>query len=407
MNWRGEYPIFVPEVASSGAIAVVRSLGRAGYPVHAVCDDADAVGLHSRYAGHRAIHPPYESDEYLPWLRDYLRQKEIKAIVPSEGFWLATWGHGEEFRALCPDVRSLDRVYLCISKCSVADRWQSHPDPRLRGHLPETWVLRKGEDLPESLRRWREYPLYLKVDSLHTPSRVAGFVQRIDSATVLEVAVGAALAKAPVCLVQQTVPGRKACYNVLLKDDRVVAETMCLASHENPHSGGLTALRRTWWHDAMAQDARRRVRALGWTGVAMVEYKYEARQDRFWFVELNSRFWAALNLDLMAGVDFPRLQLDSFFRPDPPPYTTTRRPLRCRFTFPADAGYMLSRARDRRVSIVSRVWAVVQFFFLFLDPTLKSDMLFPGDRMLYPRFVGRFVTGLVRRTRPSSAERLA
>ena len=131
MNWRSEYPIFVPEVASSGAIGVVRSLGRAGYPVHAVCDEPTAVGFHSRYASHFAVHPPYESDEYLPWLRDYLGRAHIRGIVPSEGFWLATKGHGEEFRGLCPDIHDLDSVYLCISKCARSEERRVGKECRL------------------------------------------------------------------------------------------------------------------------------------------------------------------------------------------------------------------------------------------------------------------------------------
>jgi hypothetical protein len=397
MSWRAKYPVLVPEVASSGAIGVVRSLGRAGYPVHAVSEEPDAVGLHSRYAKARAVHPPYRSPEYLPWLRQYVRNEGIRAVIPSEGFWLAVRPRVDEFRDLCPDAPDLDVVYRCFSKSDVAERFEADPDPRLRADLPKTWVLRRGGTVPASLREWRAYPLYLKVDAVHTPSRFDGFIERMDVPEVLDRAVAAALEQAPVCIVQAAVPGRKACYNVLVRNSRILAETMCLASHENPHSGGLTSLRHIWWDDRIAADARRRLSALGWTGVAMVEYKYEAAGDRFWFLELNSRYWAALNLDLLADVDFPRLQVDSFFGRDIPPYTTTRRPLRSRLTFPADAGYMLSRVRDRQVPVRTKLCTLVEFLLLFLDPRVKSDMLFPRDRMLYGRFLGRFLIGLLRR----------
>lgn len=396
-NWRTQYPVLVPEVGSSGAIGVIRSLGRAGYPVHAVSEDADAVGLHSRFAAARVVHPAYGSPQYLPWLREYVRAQGIKAVIPSEGFWLAVHPSIDEFRGLCPDAPDPKILYRCFSKCDVAERFDADPDPRLRENLPRTWVLHRGDEIPASVRAWRDYPLYLKVDAVHTSTRLDGFIERIDAPEALAGAVSDARRRAPVCLLQSSIPGRKACYNVLIRDSRVLAETMCLATHENPHSGGLTSLRHSWWDDRIAADARRRLSALGWTGVAMVEYKYEAAGDRFWFLELNSRYWAALNLDLIAGVDFPRLQLDSFFGRDIPTYTTARKPLRCRLTFPADAGYVLSRVRDGQVSVSTKLWTIVEFLLLFLDPRVKSDMLFPKDRMLYARFLGRFLAGLLRR----------
>jgi hypothetical protein len=38
------------QAESVGALAVIRSLGRAGYPVHAVSQDRDAIGMRSRFA---------------------------------------------------------------------------------------------------------------------------------------------------------------------------------------------------------------------------------------------------------------------------------------------------------------------------------------------------------------------
>ena len=49
-GWRRELPVLVPEAETLGAIGVIRSLGRAGYPVHA-CAVAEALGLKLATAG--------------------------------------------------------------------------------------------------------------------------------------------------------------------------------------------------------------------------------------------------------------------------------------------------------------------------------------------------------------------
>jgi predicted ATP-grasp superfamily ATP-dependent carboligase len=46
------------------------------------------------------------------------------------------------------------------------------------------------------------------------------------------------------------------------------------------------------------------VRELGWTGVALVEFK---KGDDYRLIEVNPRFWGSLPLATRAGVNFPHL----------------------------------------------------------------------------------------------------
>ena len=85
---RSSIPVLVPQAGSLGAIGVIRSLGRAGYPVHACADSPDALGLASRFVRSARVHPPPASPEFLPWVRETVRALGIRAIVPSESFLL-------------------------------------------------------------------------------------------------------------------------------------------------------------------------------------------------------------------------------------------------------------------------------------------------------------------------------
>jgi predicted ATP-grasp superfamily ATP-dependent carboligase len=50
---------------------------------------------------------------------------------------------------------------------------------------------------------------------------------------------------------------------------------------------------------------------LGWEGVAMVEFKRDVRDGTAKLMEINGRFWGSLQLAIDAGVDFPRILIDS------------------------------------------------------------------------------------------------
>jgi predicted ATP-grasp superfamily ATP-dependent carboligase len=47
--------------------------------------------------------------------------------------------------------------------------------------------------------------------------------------------------------------------------------------------------------------------ALRWSGVAMVEFKWQPSERAAWLMEINGRFWGSMQLAVASGVDFPWL----------------------------------------------------------------------------------------------------
>jgi predicted ATP-grasp superfamily ATP-dependent carboligase len=50
--------------------------------------------------------------------------------------------------------------------------------------------------------------------------------------------------------------------------------------------------------------SRALLRRLGWTGVAMIEYRYDPTTESWRFLEINGRFWGSLPLAIDAGIPF-------------------------------------------------------------------------------------------------------
>lgn len=388
--------ILVFEAQAMGMIGVIRSLGRAKFNVHAASARADALGLASRYASVSVQHPAYESPDFIRWLDDYLIQHTITAIVPSEAFLLAIEAHYERYRLLLPDAPERASLYRSFAKTDVQRCFADAADSSLRAHMPRALVAKRGGAPVGELAEWN-WPLYVKTDALYADHDRAAGVKAAHNSTELRHQLERALQTHRCVLVQESVPGVKATVNLWRHRGEFRATSMCVAMHENPHTGGLTAYRQIWWNDAMLEDAKRRLEALDWHGVAMVEYKWDAASGQFWFLELNARYWNALNLDLLAGKDFPRWQLDAFFghatvldmTPGPVGF-------RARNTVPADIGYVMSRCRDARVSWWRKLATVVEFVWLGLHPAVHSDLWFPGDRRLYWRAWWQFLSRLGR-----------
>ena len=59
--------------------------------------------------------------------------------------------------------------------------------------------------------------------------------------------------------------------------------------------------------EELVQKSYEMLRAVGWQGVAMVEFKVDRRDGRPKLMEVNGRFWGSLQLPVDAGMNFPLL----------------------------------------------------------------------------------------------------
>ena len=394
-------PVLVADVHALGMLAVLRSLGRAGYVTHGYSSNPQALGLHSRYNRQPVQAPPYDAAEFPDWLHRYLVTHGIRALIPTEALLIALRTRIEEFRGWLPLLPEPAVVYRCLSKCDVFASFAGAPDgAAVRRNLPPSVVYDTGRAPVAADLAALEAPYWVKSDAAHARGAARGLVRRADTIDAALHAVVEAQGSHDRVLVQGHARARQqAGVNLLVIDGEPVLESMMLSLHDNPHTGGTSGLRRSWWHEAMRDDALARVRHLGWQGIAMLEYKWDPRSDAFEFIEINSRFWAALHLDLYAGADYPRRLVEYHLdgRSGPPIRGATG--LTSRWTLPTDWGHMLSKLRDARLNPVERCSAALSFVALFLHPRVRDDLRFPGDSGLYFRQWRIFLAESLRRSR--------
>jgi len=79
----------------------------------------------------------------------------------------------------------------------------------------------------------------------------------------------------------------------------------CEFVREFPPSGGPSTLHRSIDGEEIRAHARTLLDELDWTGVALVEFKQDVRDDTPKLMEVNPRLWSSLHLPMFAGIDFP------------------------------------------------------------------------------------------------------
>jgi predicted ATP-grasp superfamily ATP-dependent carboligase len=201
--------------------------------------------------------------------------------------------------------------------------------------VPETWTLGEDEGEAARLASRLPYPVVLKPAMSHEP---AGRRVRSTGAPLYARDAAQFLAqyrdlrvRSRAIIVQPFLEGTGAGYFALVQHGRVLADFAHRRIRDVRPTGSGSAVRESVAVDAaLAGPARALLAALGWHGVAMVEYRVTDAGTPV-FLELNPRFWTSLPLAIAAGVDFPRLLVELAETGGiaaPPPY---RVGVRCRW----------------------------------------------------------------------------
>ena len=114
--------------------------------------------------------------------------------------------------------------------------------------------------------------------------------------------------KIPFPLIQEKIEGDGYGIFLLFHKKEVKATFAHRRIREKPPSGGVSVLRESVPSEFPMYDyAVKLLRNLSWSGVAMVEFKIDAKDHIPKLMEINGRFWGSLQLAVDSGVNFPYL----------------------------------------------------------------------------------------------------
>jgi len=306
--------ILVSDGEQRSALAVVRSLHRAGHTVHVSGRGPRTLASVSRSAAGTLVAPdPLTApDAFVDAVVGYVARQRIDVVVPiTEAALLALLPARERlapaivpFPSLAAFRRISDKLALVeVARCAGVS-------------VPEQHVLHTPADAAALDRSSLAYPVVVK------PSRSVGddgegcvraqFTVRhaADAA-----ALGGVLATLPVAayplLIQRRIVGPGRGVFLLMWDDEIIARFAHRRIREKPPSGGVSVCAESVVADpALVEQSAELLRAVGWQGVAMVEYKVDSVTGVPYLMEVNGRFWGSLQLAIDAGVDFPALLVD-------------------------------------------------------------------------------------------------
>lgn len=301
--------VLVTDGDQRAALAVVRSLGRAGHRVHVLAPRPRSLAGASRFATHSAAAPdPLDAPgAFVDAVERRVREWAIDVIVPvAEPSLLALLAVRDRLAGVILPFPDIDVFRALSDKQRVLAAAAEMGIP-----TPEQRVLSRPDQDPGTLAEAIGYPLVLK------PYRsVAGDIGNTHKLEVRHAANPEELAErvrayppaAFPILLQRRIEGPGIGVFLLAWEGRLRAVFAHKRLREKPPAGGVSvyceSVAPPW---GLVASSRALLEHFGWSGVAMVEYKVDSSTGLPYLMEVNPRFWGSLQLAIDAGVDFPAL----------------------------------------------------------------------------------------------------
>lgn len=335
--------VLVTDCWTNKALSVVRSLGRAGFEVHAAAHTHLGAAMYSRFVRRRF---------FVSTAQELLRliaRGPYDCVVPLEEATMRILQVREDVSRLValPPVQSLDVASDKLATWRLATA----------ANVP---VPRSADGVGQALTELT-FPMIIKP---RRSSGSRGLARVADEAQLQSRAADVTARFGPV-LIQEALPasGPGLGVGLIAQGGRVLNAYAYRRLREFPVAGGPSTLRETIDAPDLIGQAERLMRALEWTGVAMVEFKTDERDGVSRLLEINPRFWGSLELAAVAGMNFPLMlyQVTKGERVEP---VQPRLGVRCRWLLPGDVAHFLSNPRR---------FSLRPSFFRFFDARTHYD----------------------------------
>lgn len=317
--------VFVTDASERAALAVIRSLGKKRIDVTAGDSARFNIGFLSKYCKQKILYPSAELQKtrFVQALLKLVRDESFDLLIPiTDTAMVPIVERKEDFeqhtRVAAPDYSTAIKALDKIETLKIAQQQGiSCPRTTFGEEIGGGSDFSREITYPVVIRprmkvRWiGERALILKVTQNNYAYSPKDFIVKWNRLVSILNRVGL---QEDFLMVQEFVRGEGYGVELLMHDGMPRAIFVHRRLREYPTSGGASTLRESVKDDSLVQLGIRLLRAMGWEGVAMVEFRVDATIGKPELIEVNGRFWGSLALAINSGVDFPGLLYESTLR---------------------------------------------------------------------------------------------
>lgn len=283
-------------------VVAIRCLGSRGIRVTAGGSNRLSTGKFSKYADRSITYPDPGDDPkgFVSAIEEELATNDYDMLLPINELTVETVvKHRSRFEDhTTVPFPQYDRLRIGVNKRKTVEAARELDVPHPKTLLPDEADLDTVEEVIG-------YPVVAKAQRGEGCTTTAVCDSRED----LERAYRDLQETCGPVLFQEFIPdgGERGVYTLYGDPGELTALTVQQRLRTHPPSGGPSTYRETVTDPELVAIADELLTALDWSGLAMVEFRIDARTGDPQLIEINPRLWGSLALSVYAGVDFPYL----------------------------------------------------------------------------------------------------
>jgi predicted ATP-grasp superfamily ATP-dependent carboligase len=308
------------------SIYALRSLGRRGIEVSATesKDIPRPIGFFSKYCKEAIRVPLPSSEQYIQIMLKLSKKYDVLIPISTDSMEPISKYLPKFERNTNVPIPDYEALLKTIDKQVTLEVASEQGIP-----FPKTFSPKNIEELKDASERIT-YPAVIK------PRRGSGAqgVVYVNSASNL-ISIYELMHKLQEYpLIQEYIPGPGyGAFALFNKDSEPRAVFAHRRIREYPITGGQSTFCEGVNNPKIIKYGLKLLKALGWYGLAMVEFKLDKRDNEYKLMEINPRFWGSMPLAIASGVDFPYLLYKLAIDGDVNPMMSYRSGVKMRFLF--------------------------------------------------------------------------
>ncbi len=340
---KSDLRVLVTDADYKQTLGIVRNLGQAGVQVSVAAKSHEELSSYSRYCIATHLAPGPSEPGYVDAVLGILRRHPHDLLLPVG--YAATTALAQRRYELTEltklEIADFDKIFSAADKRAVHRLALQLGVPVPNSYYPDTlndvYDLLSQICFPVVVKPSRE-SAGITVRYASSGSELSGIYERYY--------MKSRLSEKPLPMIQEFIPGCGCGFFAVYQDGVCKRIFMHRRVRENPPAGGASCCAESYYDEKLKEHGMRILDHLQWHGVAMVEFRHDARDNQYKLLEVNPKFWGSLDLALAAGVDFP-LYLCEMAEGKQLAYSDHyRKKLRYHWPLSGEAQHVLARPRS-------------------------------------------------------------
>ena len=289
-----EFDFLVTDSRYKHSLAIIRSLGKEGFKV-ATCSEGFSPTIFSRYS---KKHFSYSKENFKEKMLAFLKENNVKLVLPVGYF------SNRECSQFKDEILKLSNIILDNHKkiLKVSDKQSIRALlDKSKMVYPKTWVVKDERGMKDLSSG--KYVIKSALEEKGKKIDYANSFEELEKLLIERKRYGPQI-------IQEYIKGKGRGFFAFCENGKVLQSFQHERIRQYPESGGVSSCAESIHDPKLDEISKNFLRSIKWTGPVMLEYIYDPEKKKYFFIEMNAKFWGSYDLSVAAGLNFARIPFD-------------------------------------------------------------------------------------------------